>query len=200
MKPLVWNCIRFHWKKGNNAVICQCGVVFALMFIITDSLVWFILSSIIGISVIHFVYVKCWMGYWLYWHSCCDPCKNVWKFFCFVMHPSLSNFWTTDPQDWWICSIFVFFFCFSFKQWWESMVLRLPFDDVLKTVCLLQLVKNVFLTHERKMSRKFVEGILSLILERRLSKWKILYSYLNKVSISNSTITAFNFNLFIFLK
>lgn len=80
------------------------------------------------------------------------------------------------------------------------MVLLLPFDDDLKTVCLLQLVKNVFLTHERKMSRKFVEGILSLILERRLSKWKILYSYLNKVSISNSTITAFNFNLFIFLK
>ncbi|KAJ0976012.1 hypothetical protein J5N97_017977 [Dioscorea zingiberensis] len=44
-----------------------------------------------------------------------------------------------------------------------------------------QLVKNVFLTHERKMSRKFIEGILSLIVERRLSKWRILYSYLNKM-------------------
>ncbi|XP_072973052.1 uncharacterized protein [Typha angustifolia] len=44
-----------------------------------------------------------------------------------------------------------------------------------------QLVKNVFLTNERKISRKFVEGILSLILERRMSKWEILYSYLNKM-------------------
>ncbi|KAG0492442.1 hypothetical protein HPP92_005840 [Vanilla planifolia] len=44
-----------------------------------------------------------------------------------------------------------------------------------------QLVKNVFLTSERKISRKFVEGILSLILERRLSKWEILYAYLNKM-------------------
>lgn len=44
-----------------------------------------------------------------------------------------------------------------------------------------QLVKNVFLTPERKISRKFVEGILSLIVERRLSKWQILYSYLHKM-------------------
>nr|CAD1837544.1 unnamed protein product [Ananas comosus var. bracteatus] len=44
-----------------------------------------------------------------------------------------------------------------------------------------QLVKNVFLTNERKISRKFVEGILSLFLERRMSKWEILYSYLNKM-------------------
>ncbi|KAK8951384.1 hypothetical protein KSP39_PZI003429 [Platanthera zijinensis] len=44
-----------------------------------------------------------------------------------------------------------------------------------------QLVKNVFLTSERKISRKFVEGILSLILERKFSKWGILYSYLSKM-------------------
>ncbi|KAH7679384.1 Peptidoglycan glycosyltransferase protein [Dioscorea alata] len=44
-----------------------------------------------------------------------------------------------------------------------------------------QLVKGVFLSSERKISRKFVEGILSLILERRLSKSQILYSYLSKM-------------------
>ncbi|KAM0934005.1 putative peptidoglycan glycosyltransferase [Dioscorea sansibarensis] len=44
-----------------------------------------------------------------------------------------------------------------------------------------QLVKRVFLSSERKISRKFVEGILSLILERRMSKNQILYSYLSKM-------------------
>ncbi|KAI0507563.1 hypothetical protein KFK09_013689 [Dendrobium nobile] len=44
-----------------------------------------------------------------------------------------------------------------------------------------QLAKNIFLTSERKISRKIVEGILSLILERRFSKWEILYSYFNKM-------------------
>ncbi|XP_020584609.1 uncharacterized protein LOC110027492 isoform X2 [Phalaenopsis equestris] len=44
-----------------------------------------------------------------------------------------------------------------------------------------QLAKNIFLTSERKISRKIVEGILSLILERKFSKWEILYAYLNKM-------------------
>ncbi|PKA63772.1 hypothetical protein AXF42_Ash017056 [Apostasia shenzhenica] len=44
-----------------------------------------------------------------------------------------------------------------------------------------QLVKNLFLTSERSISRKFVEGILSLVIERRFSKWEILYAYLSKM-------------------
>ncbi|KAG0448259.1 hypothetical protein HPP92_027951 [Vanilla planifolia] len=44
-----------------------------------------------------------------------------------------------------------------------------------------QLVKRVFLTSERKLSRKFVEGILSVLIEKRISKWKILYSYFKKM-------------------
>lgn len=76
-------------------------------------------------------------------------------------------------------------------------------DKSLFNYLLLQLVKNVFLTNERKISRKFVEGILSLILERRLSKWEVLYSYLNKVykfhitnwfmSLSNFFFLCYNF-------
>ncbi|KAH7654694.1 Peptidoglycan glycosyltransferase protein [Dioscorea alata] len=63
-----------------------------------------------------------------------------------------------------------------------------------------QLVKNVFLTHERKMSRKFVEGILSLILERRLSKWRILYSYLNKMYWGHGKFGIESASLFYFGK
>ncbi|XP_008797317.3 biosynthetic peptidoglycan transglycosylase-like [Phoenix dactylifera] len=44
-----------------------------------------------------------------------------------------------------------------------------------------QLMKRIFLTSERKISRKFVEGLLSLIVEKKMSKWKILYSYLSKM-------------------
>ncbi|XP_077250088.1 uncharacterized protein LOC143889678 [Tasmannia lanceolata] len=44
-----------------------------------------------------------------------------------------------------------------------------------------QLVKNVFLNSERKFSRKVVEMVLALMLERKLSKWKILCSYLSMI-------------------
>ncbi|XP_058089555.1 uncharacterized protein LOC131236426 isoform X2 [Magnolia sinica] len=44
-----------------------------------------------------------------------------------------------------------------------------------------QLVKNVFLKHERKFSRKIIEVVLALILEMKMSKWKILCSYLSKI-------------------
>ncbi|URE12131.1 Transglycosylase [Musa troglodytarum] len=46
---------------------------------------------------------------------------------------------------------------------------------------IMQLVKNVFLTSERKISRKFFEGILYLLLEKKMTKWEILYSFLSKV-------------------
>ncbi|KAI0507141.1 hypothetical protein KFK09_013259 [Dendrobium nobile] len=48
-----------------------------------------------------------------------------------------------------------------------------------------QLVKRVFLTSERTISRKFIEGLLSLMVEKRISKWKILYSYLKKMYWGN---------------
>ncbi|XP_024538827.1 uncharacterized protein LOC112349170 [Selaginella moellendorffii] len=44
-----------------------------------------------------------------------------------------------------------------------------------------QLVKNLFLTNERKWSRKAVEIILALLLEKRMSKWDILRLYLDKI-------------------
>ncbi|KAJ4965298.1 hypothetical protein NE237_017147 [Protea cynaroides] len=44
-----------------------------------------------------------------------------------------------------------------------------------------QLVKNVFLTTERTFSRKIMEMVLAVILERMMSKWKILNTYLNKI-------------------
>nr|CAD1827029.1 unnamed protein product [Ananas comosus var. bracteatus] len=42
-----------------------------------------------------------------------------------------------------------------------------------------QLMKRIFLTSERKISRKFIEGLLSLLIEKRMSKTKIFYSYLS---------------------
>ncbi|GJP51060.1 hypothetical protein CLOM_g10229 [Closterium sp. NIES-68] len=44
-----------------------------------------------------------------------------------------------------------------------------------------QLVKNVFLSNERRWTRKLVEIILAVIIERRMSKWDILHLYLNKI-------------------
>ncbi|OFW08611.1 MAG: hypothetical protein A3H96_06915 [Acidobacteria bacterium RIFCSPLOWO2_02_FULL_67_36] len=44
-----------------------------------------------------------------------------------------------------------------------------------------QLVKNTFLTHERTLKRKFTEWIMSIALERRLSKDQVLELYLNDV-------------------
>lgn len=42
-------------------------------------------------------------------------------------------------------------------------------------------MKRIFLTSERKISRKFIEGLLSLLIEKRMSKTKIFYSYLSTV-------------------
>ncbi|HEX6975688.1 MAG TPA: transglycosylase domain-containing protein, partial [Vicinamibacterales bacterium] len=44
-----------------------------------------------------------------------------------------------------------------------------------------QLVKNTFLTQERTLKRKFSEWIMSIALERRLSKDQVLELYLNDV-------------------
>ncbi|KAG0624468.1 hypothetical protein M758_3G250300 [Ceratodon purpureus] len=44
-----------------------------------------------------------------------------------------------------------------------------------------QLVKNVFLSNDRKWSRKLIEMILAVFLERQMSKWDILHHYLNKI-------------------
>ncbi|KAI3924639.1 hypothetical protein MKX01_009509 [Papaver californicum] len=44
-----------------------------------------------------------------------------------------------------------------------------------------QLVKNTLLKNERTLSRKAVEMVLAILLERRVSKWKVLASYMSKV-------------------
>ncbi|CAI5497438.1 unnamed protein product [Closterium sp. Naga37s-1] len=44
-----------------------------------------------------------------------------------------------------------------------------------------RLVKNVFLSNERRWTRKLVEIILAVIIERRMTKWDILHLYLNKI-------------------
>src|SRR5271155_1375908 len=44
-----------------------------------------------------------------------------------------------------------------------------------------QLAKNLFLTHERTVSRKLQEGVLALWLEHKFSKAEILELYLNRV-------------------
>lgn len=44
-----------------------------------------------------------------------------------------------------------------------------------------QLVKNTFLKNERTISRKIVEMVLALALERAISKWEILSSYVSKI-------------------
>jgi penicillin-binding protein 1A len=45
-------------------------------------------------------------------------------------------------------------------------------------------VKNVFLTNERTWSRKLVEILLSLVIEKQMSKLDILHLYINKVGRS----------------
>ncbi len=44
-----------------------------------------------------------------------------------------------------------------------------------------QLVKNIFLTHERSLRRKLPEAFLAVLVERRYSKNQILESYLNEI-------------------
>lgn len=54
----------------------------------------------------------------------------------------------------------------------------------------LQLVKNVFLTNERTWSRKLVEILLSLVIEKQMSKLDILHLYINKVSAATLAAAA----------
>jgi penicillin-binding protein 1B len=49
-----------------------------------------------------------------------------------------------------------------------------------------QLVKNVFLSHERTVDRKVQEGILALFIEARYEKEKILEAYLNEIYLGAS--------------
>lgn len=44
-----------------------------------------------------------------------------------------------------------------------------------------QLVKNVFLTNEKTLSRKFIELVLSALVEKRFTKDEILEAYMNEV-------------------
>ncbi|KAL3839990.1 hypothetical protein ACJIZ3_024581 [Penstemon smallii] len=53
-----------------------------------------------------------------------------------------------------------------------------------------QLVKNTFLKNERTLMRKFVELVLAVALERRISKLRILSSYLCKVKHDSSSYTG----------
>ncbi len=50
-----------------------------------------------------------------------------------------------------------------------------------------QLAKNLFLTHERKITRKIKEALLALWLERELSKDEILSAYMNRVYLGSGT-------------
>ena len=49
-----------------------------------------------------------------------------------------------------------------------------------------QLVKNLYLSHERTVGRKAQELILALLLEARYDKWQILESYLNEIYLGGS--------------
>lgn len=49
-----------------------------------------------------------------------------------------------------------------------------------------QLVKNVFLTHERTLTRKVREAILAVILDLRFDKREILEAYLNEIYLGQS--------------
>ncbi|OAE33738.1 hypothetical protein AXG93_2884s1110 [Marchantia polymorpha subsp. ruderalis] len=44
-----------------------------------------------------------------------------------------------------------------------------------------QLVKNVFLSNERKWTRKLSEMLLAFVLEKQMSKWDILHQYLKRI-------------------
>tara|TARA_R110001592_G_scaffold20926_2_gene84544 strand:+ start:6310 stop:8265 length:1956 start_codon:yes stop_codon:yes gene_type:complete len=50
-----------------------------------------------------------------------------------------------------------------------------------------QLAKNLFLTHERKITRKIKEAILALWLERKLTKNEIFSAYMNRVYLGAGT-------------
>lgn len=65
-------------------------------------------------------------------------------------------------------------------------ILRIPYNAIVKqrvvggSTLTQQLVKNVFLTNERSVTRKFKELVLSLQIERTFSKDQILEMYLNE--------------------
>ena len=50
-----------------------------------------------------------------------------------------------------------------------------------------QLAKNLFLTHDRKITRKIKEALLALWLEHELSKDEILSAYMNRVYLGSGT-------------
>lgn len=50
-----------------------------------------------------------------------------------------------------------------------------------------QLAKNLFLTHQRKLTRKIQEAILAIQLERELTKDQILSAYMNRVYLGSGT-------------
>jgi penicillin-binding protein 1B len=49
-----------------------------------------------------------------------------------------------------------------------------------------QLVKNLYLTHERTLTRKGQEALMALLLEMRYSKDQILEAYLNEIYLGNN--------------
>jgi penicillin-binding protein 1B len=49
-----------------------------------------------------------------------------------------------------------------------------------------QLVKNLYLNPERRLSRKFVEAVMALLLELRYSKDQILEAYLNEIYLGQN--------------
>ena len=50
-----------------------------------------------------------------------------------------------------------------------------------------QLAKNLFLTHDRKITRKIKEAMLAVWLERKLTKDEILSAYMNRVYLGSGT-------------
>jgi len=52
------------------------------------------------------------------------------------------------------------------------------------------------LSAERKFSRKFVEVMLSLVVEKRMSKRKIMYAYLSKVSYLVFSFMLFDYPIY----
>jgi penicillin-binding protein 1B len=53
-----------------------------------------------------------------------------------------------------------------------------------------QLVKNFYLTSERRLSRKLKEALMALILEYRYSKDEILEAYLNEIYLGQNGVSA----------
>jgi penicillin-binding protein 1C len=74
-------------------------------------------------------------------------------------------------------------------------ILRIPYNYVFKggrviggSTLTQQLVKNVLLTNERTVTRKFKEFVLSLQIERKFTKDEILSMYLNEVPYGGVSI------------